>query len=107
MIKAISKIRAPFSTRELTAMDDMIEGLIEHVEKSSKYSSSHALQDFADDLTDMLVDIKVDLNNFKIQEQTNVQVSREGHNDSDINRDGTGQSSETSADEGTARRSQP
>ena len=105
MINTISKIRAPFSTRELTEMDDMIEGLIEHVAKSSKYSSGHALQDFADDLTDMLVDIKVDLNNFKIQEQTNVQVNGKRDNGGDTNREGIGQGSETLDDEGASNRS--
>ncbi len=105
MINTVSKIRAPFSTRELTAMDDMVEGLIEHVDKSCKFSSSHALQDFANDLTDMLVDIKVDLNNFKIQEHTNVQVSGEGYNGGDTNREGIGQGSETLDDEGASNRS--
>ena len=104
MINKISTIRSPFSTEDLQAMDDVLEGLIGHVVRHTS-SSSAAVKHFADDLTDMLVDIKVDLNN--LQEQTNVQVSREGHNDSDINREGTGQGSETLDDEGTARRSEP
>ena len=99
MINKISTIRSPFSTEDLQAMDDVLEGLIGHVVRHTS-SSSAAIKHFADDLTDMLVDIKVDLNN--LQERTNVQAGSEGHSGGDINREGVGQSSATPDDEGSA-----
>lgn len=105
MITASQKIRAPFSTEELQAMDDVLEGLIGHVVRHTS-SSTVAVKHFADDLTDMLVDIKVDLQNFKIKEQTNVQASSEGHNSSDTDWAGTGQSTETPVAQGVADHSE-
>jgi len=71
MIEAKQAIRPPFSPEERKDMDNVLEGLIEHIVRYTNNKESVAVKHFADDLTDMLVDIKVDLNKFDIKEKAN------------------------------------
>lgn len=64
MIKTKHELRPPFTSDEISSMQEMTEGLIEQVTKYTGGENSRAIKNFANDLIDVLVDVKIDLQKF-------------------------------------------